>query len=138
MDASAMSNASPITRRRALVAEGRLLVGSILGTPPGRGAISRYVIGVERFQDGIPLAVPAVVRFFPILIRAFEPVGSNGSRFAQRLALAMRVAEATPRGAALMHPHVGSGPIRALVRLAAVGLTEALLLPLRLVLGRRW
>jgi len=132
-----MTTASLIERRRALAAEGRVLVGAILGGPPGRGALRRYVSGAERFQDGIPLSLPAIVRRFPALIRAFEPVGGGGaSRFAQRLALAMRVAEATPRGAALTHPHVGSGLPRALVRLTLTLAAEALLMPPRLILSR--
>ena len=72
----------------------------------------------------------------PALIRAFEPVGAKDSRLGHRLALALRVAEATPRGAALTHP-AGAGALPTLIRLAAIVTAEALLLPLRLVLGRR-
>lgn len=134
-----MSTALLIERRRALAAEGRVLVGAVLGGPPGRGALRRYVAGVERFQDGIPLSLPAAVHRFPALIRAFEPVGGGGgSRFALRLALAMRVAEATPPGAALTHPRRGPGPVMALLRLARIAAAEAALMPLRLILGRRW
>ncbi|CAA7621333.1 hypothetical protein [Magnetospirillum sp. SS-4] len=135
-----MTTASLIERRRALAAEGRVLVGAILARPPGRGALRRYVAGAERFQDGIPLVLPAIVHRFPALIRAFEPVGGGGnaSRFAQRLALAMRVAEATPPGAALTHPVQESGLAAALLRLALIATAEAVLMPVRLILGRRW
>ncbi len=134
-----MTTASLIERRRALAAEGRVLVGAILGGPPGRGALRRYVSGAERFQDGIPLGLPALCHRFPALIRAFEPVGGGGaSRFAQRLALAMRVAEATPPGAALTHPRTGPGLPMALARLAMTVMVETILMPCRLILGRRW
>ena len=124
-----------MTRRRALIAEGKVLVGAILGGAPGSGAIRRYVIGAERFQDGIPLSLPPLVLRCPALIRAFEPMGRRESRMAHRLALALRVAEATPKGAALTHP-AGSGPLPTVARLAVIVLVEALLLPLRLILGR--
>jgi hypothetical protein len=132
-----MSTVSQIFRRRALMAEGRILVGSILGGPPGSGAIRRYVAGAERFQDGVPLSLPWVVRRCPALIRAFEPVGARDSRRGHRLALALRVAEATPRGAALTHP-AGAGLVPTLIRLIAIVATETALMPLRLLLGRRW
>jgi hypothetical protein len=134
-----MTTASLIERRRALAAEGRVLVGAILGSPPGRGALRRYVSGAERFQDGIPLLLPALCHRFPALIRAFEPVGGDkGPRFAQRLALAMRVAEATPRGAALTHSRLGPGLSMAMLRLVGTMSVETILMPVRLILGRRW
>lgn len=131
-----MSTASQISRRRALLVEGRMLVGSILGGSPGSGVIRRYVAGVERFQDGVPLSLPWIVRQCPTLIRAFEPVGARDSRMGHRLALALRVAEATPRGAALTHP-AGAGLVPTLIRLTVIVATEIVLMPLRLLLGRR-
>ena len=136
MTTGATTIAPRIARRRALIAEGRVLIGSILGGAPGAGALRRYAAGAERFQDGVPLPLPRVTRHCPVLIRAFEPVGRGGSPLARRLALALRVAEATPRGAALTHP-AGAGALPTLIRLAAIVTAEALLLPLRLVLGRR-
>lgn len=128
----------PHELRRRLLAEGMALTGAVLGRHPGIGSLRRYARGVADFDGGTPIALPPLAARLPLVVAACEPVGRPESRLARRLALATRVVEATPEGAALTHPAGGRGAIATLARLAAIGLREALLMPLRLVLGRRW
>lgn len=110
--------------RRALLAEAATLLRVVDGRTPSKGALRRYVAGVTLFQGGAPIRLPG---HCPAVVAACEPVGRPQAPLSQRLALALRVAEAMP---------ARPSRVPALARLAVVGAREALLLPLRLVLGR--
>ncbi|MGA3402766.1 MAG: NAD(P)-dependent oxidoreductase [Acetobacteraceae bacterium] len=80
--------------RRAMLAEGRALLAYVLRSRPGRPLLARYV----RAVDGAgPLPLSGLLRRVPRLLRLVEP-RTAGAPLAQRLALAMALAEASPEG----------------------------------------
>lgn len=127
----------PWERRRALLAEGAILLRYMLGRAPSPWAVRLYARGLGKAGLAEPLGLPAILRRCPPALRLMEPLGGDGPLKA-RLYIASLVAEATPGGAAVFYDHRGGSPAAGLARLVPVGLAEALCLPFRLILGRRW
>lgn len=123
-------------RRRRLLVEGRALLISVLGEAPPKGLVRRYARAVERHGDGAAIHLPALAARAPILLSLLEPVGRADSPLSRRLALAVRIATASPVGAARCHPSAAIGLMTVILRLVGVGAREALLFPLRLIFGR--
>lgn len=126
----------PWRTRRALLAEGAVLLRYILGHQPPPLAARRYLRGVAAGANGqTPLMLPAAARSWPALLRLIEPLGVD-SPLASRLYLATLVAEATPGGGDVFYDHAGRGRPGLFLSLAATGATEILCLATRLFSGR--
>lgn len=113
--------------RRALLAEGRTLTRYVLRTQPGGELVRRYVRALTRAGAMSPLALPRAVRSVPGLLRFVEPLDRDAP-LARRLALAARIAEASPTGEAAFGRR---GRTRRLVGLAADAAVEAVAMPVR-------
>ena len=113
--------------RRALLAEGRILTRYVLRTRPDGELVRRYVRALTRAGTVPPLALPRSVRSVPGLLRFIEPLNADAP-LARRLALAARIAEASPAGETALSRH---GRARRLAGLAADGAIEALAMPMR-------
>ncbi len=130
-------------RRRRLIIEATVLGRYLLGRRPAVGAVKRYVAAVLAEADVTPLELPGLVRARPGLLRAFEPWtgwpwhGSGSEKLRRRLSLATRVVEMTPQAAPLFHTYRRQSRLVVIVALAWLVLSEAALLPLRIVAGWR-
>ncbi len=112
--------------RRAVLAEGRALLTSVLRARPGPALLRRYLRAVRNIGGG-PLALSPLLRRAPGLIRFVEPL-SRARPLARRLAIAMTLAEASPEGEAALAP---PGRRAGLARLGLDLLLEILALPAR-------
>jgi nucleoside-diphosphate-sugar epimerase len=116
--------------RKAVLAEGRAVLGYVLRARAGPALLRRYACAVS---GGGPLALPGLLRRAPRLLCLVEPF-ALGSPLAQRLALAMALAEASPEGEQALAR--GSRPAR-LFLLACDLALDAALLPFRIATGWR-
>lgn len=123
-------------RRRRVLVEGRILLSAVLGAPAPAGLARRYARAVERFYGGGAIPLPKLAARMPGFLAIHEPIGRTGTPLARRLALAVRIATASPIGAAKCYPYSERGALVSLLRLGAVAAREALLWPLRLIFGR--
>ena len=126
--------------RRRLIAEGRTLLAYILGRRSSPAMVRRYVRAMRALGLALPLALPAAAHRMPCLLRLWEPVGSGPSELMDRLAMAAAIAETTPEGArmflALHRRPAAVAPLLAGLTLLWLAVTETLVLPFRLLLGR--
>jgi hypothetical protein len=112
--------------RAALLGEGRILLRYVLRTEPGPALLRRYARGLPPNAAALTLGAP--LRRWPALLRLVEPL-DRSAPLARRLALAVRLAEASPEGEAVLARGTRA---RRLANLAGDGAVEALALPLRL------
>jgi NADH dehydrogenase len=122
--------------RRRLLTEGRTLTRYVLGARVPSGVLRRYTRAVLADDDREPLALSSVAQACPALLRWSEPVGATG-RLRKRLALATRIVEMTPQAAPVFHNYKGRPRLAVWIMLAWLIAIEALLLPFRLIRGRR-
>ena len=123
-------------RLRRLVNEGAIVLRYLLGAHPRKELLRRYVRGVLRYGNGRPLALPAPVSWWPPLLRIFEPLGRAGEGdLRTRLDMALRLIEPVAEGARLFYDPKGEG-VRAITGILVTLVAEALILPLRILLGR--
>jgi len=123
--------------RRRLLAEGRTLTRYVLGGASfPSGVLRRYTRAVLADDDREPLTLSLVAQAWPRLLRWSEPVGATG-RLGKRLALATRIVEMTPQAAPLFHNYKDRPRVAVWMMLAWLIAIEALLLPVRLIRGRR-
>ena len=123
-------------RRRRLIAEGRTLCTYVLGRRTAESTVRRYVRAVLAESDPRPLALPGVVWVWPRLMRLFEPPGGNG-RLERRFEIATRIVEMTIEAAPRFHLYETRPRWISFLAIAGTVGIEALLLPVRAVLGRR-
>lgn len=122
-------------RRRRLIAEGAALTAYVLGRRPAPSTVRRYARAVLASGDPAPLDLPGLFRAWPSLLRAFETPGGSG-RLRRRLDTATRIVEMTPQAAPRFHLYERRPRAIAMADLAWTVAAEALLLPLRAILGR--
>ena len=122
--------------RRRLLAEGRTLARYVLGAPVPSGVLRRYTRAVLADDDREPLTLSLVAQACPGLLRWSEPIGATG-RLRRRLALATRIVEMTPQAAPVFHNYRDRPRLAVWIMLAWLIAIEALLLPFRLIRGRR-
>ncbi|MBT3766397.1 MAG: NAD-dependent epimerase/dehydratase family protein [Rhodospirillales bacterium] len=132
---SAFAQENPKNRRR-LLREGRALLTYVTGRSVRESLIRRYVRAVEATRGSIPLNLPGIVYGWPGLMRIFEPIGGAG-RVADRLAIAMVIAETTPEGAKDFCALDQRSWLISIFELGVLLAVEAVFLPLRILLGRR-
>lgn len=130
--------ASAPGRLRRLVREGAAMLHYLLGERPSAKLLRRYVRGVLRFGNATHVALPAPVRWWPPLLRAVEPVSMDqGHGLRARLDLAARVIEASPEGVSRYYAWRGEGRTTTVLNIFLTLGVEALLFPVRLILGHR-
>jgi dTDP-4-amino-4,6-dideoxygalactose transaminase len=128
--------------KSAIAMEGTVLLHYVLGHKPDPKMVELYVYAIQMtVSSPVPLRLPRVAKRFPRLLRLFEPVmlrrsGKTAHPFRGRLAEASRIADIG--FAPLFYDYQGTGFLRSVVGVAAVGLLEATILPIRLVFGRLW
>lgn len=124
-------------RRRRLIAEGTILLRYIAGARPRMGMVIKYVRGVERFAGGRPAVLPGPPKWCPALMALWEPVGADvNSELWNRAQLALQVADASGDSGFSAYDYRGDGVLKSLWRFLVAAVTEVLLLPVRLILGR--
>ncbi len=126
-----LATIEPSRRRRLLLAEGRALVGYVLGSRAPSALVRRYVRAVQAEEDLQPIGLSRVVRAWPALLRVIEPLGQPSLRLSRRLAIATRIVEMTPQGAQRFHDYRGRAAWVAWPLLACLLAFEAALMPLR-------
>jgi len=122
--------------RRQLLREGRALLKYVTSRSVGGTLMRRYTRAVEVTRRSVPLRLPGIVYKWPALMRIFEPVGGAGA-VADRLAIAMVIAETTPEGAKEFCALEKQSWLLSTVELVVLLTAEALLMPLRILIGRR-
>jgi NADH dehydrogenase len=123
-------------RRRNLARECQSLLHYILGQAPPKAMVRRFIRGIERHGNGMPLGLSNVQCRWPLALRLSEPLGRAGSGrddLATRLEMAAILAESEPVGAALMYDYKGSGPVRTVLAAGGVAFIEGPLLALRFI-----
>lgn len=116
--------------RKAMLAEGRALLAYVLRARPGRALLVRYV----RALDGAgPMPLNGLLRRVPRLLCLAEACAA-GTPLAQRLALAVALAEASPEGE---HALAAGSRTTRLGWLACDFALDAVLLPFRMIIARR-
>ena len=132
---SALAQENPRNRRQLLY-EGRALLTYVTGRSTRGTLMRRYVRAVEATRGSVPLRLPSIVYGWPALLRLFEPVGGAG-RVADRLAIAMVLAETTPEGAKDFCALEQRSWFLSTLELGVLLAIEAIFLPLRILFGRR-
>jgi nucleoside-diphosphate-sugar epimerase len=132
---SAFSKENPRNRRQ-LLQEADTLLRYIMQRRAGSVLRRRYTRAVEAAQEGIPIRLSWAVGRWPPLLRLFEPIGGAGV-IADRLAIAMSIAETTPEGARKFCSLEKRSWLVSGLGLVGVLMIEGLLLPIRLLLGQR-
>ncbi len=121
--------------RLALLKEGNILFRYLMAGAPRPIMLRLYARAMEREGDVRPLRLPAAAIRWPALLAVFEPVLGT-TPLARRLYLATLILDARPEGARRLYDFEGSGLGAVLLAIVRVGVTEALLMPSRLLLGR--
>ena len=127
-------------RRRAReTSEGAALLSYVLGAPPRRATLRRFLRGWRHLEFGAPLLPEAVLRC-PPLLRVLEPLpGDRRPRavaLRARLVAAAFIADTEPGRSGKLYAYAAAGRAVAWPRLLATGVTEACLLLPRLVISR--
>jgi len=125
-------------RRRLLIEEGRVMLSSILKGRPPTFLIRRYVRNVEKLSDGSPLTIPFLIKRWPSLIRAVEPVfgGEAADRLRQRIQLAITLVDSSREGAQRLYNYNGASRFISIIGLLGLVMTEIALLVVRLALAK--
>jgi nucleoside-diphosphate-sugar epimerase len=132
---SAFAQENPKNRRQ-LLHEGRALLTYVTGRSARGNLMRRYAKAVESTGGSTPLRLPGIVFGWPALMRVFEPVGGAGG-VADRLAIAMVIAETTPEGAKDFCALEQRSWLFSTFELGVLLAVEAVFLPLRILFGRR-
>ena len=123
--------------RKAVLAEGRVLLAFVLGAKPDNALLRRYAravaaAGSDASSDG-PLSLSRALRAAPGLVRFVEPL-RPGAPLRRRLALATALAEASPDGERALSRR---GRPASLMALAANVALDGFAMPVRLLASLR-
>ena len=119
--------------RKAVLAEGRVLLAFVLGAKPGNALLRRYARAVAVTGSGGPLPLSRPLRVAPGLVRFVEPL-RPGAPLRRRLALATALAEASPDGERALSRR---GRPASLMALAANMALDGAAMPVRLLASLR-
>lgn len=117
-------------RRRRQLREAKALLTYVLRQAPPSSLLRRYVHAIDAlYVADEPLALPALVRRFPMLLAAYERAAGNqkNSKFRFRLSSAILIAEASPLGARRFMLSHAIHPITALFQMAIAVTKEGLM-----------
>jgi nucleoside-diphosphate-sugar epimerase len=117
--------------RKAVLAEGRVMLRYVLRQAPGGELTRHYARALKAIGAHGPLPLPRLLRASPVLLRVIEPI-DRAAPLSRRLALATALAEASPEGEDVLAS--AGGLIRIISGIADLFL-DTLLLPLRLLAG---
>ena len=98
--------------------------------------VRRYVRATEATRGGVPLWLPRIIYTWPTLLRLLEPIGSTGLT-ADRLAIAMRIVETVPESVADFCVLKKKPWLVSCAELVGLIVIEAVLMPVRFLLGLR-
>jgi hypothetical protein len=115
--------------RKAVLAEGRVMLRYVLRQAPGGELTRHYARALKAIGAHGPLPLPRLLRASPVLLRVIEPI-DRAAPLSRRLALATALAEASPEGEDVLAS--AGGLIRIISGIADLFL-DTLLLPLRLL-----
>ena len=119
--------------RKAVLAEGRVLLAFVLGAKPGNALLRRYARAVAAAGADGPLSLSRPLRAAPGLVRFVEPLRPGAPR-RRRLALATALAEASPDGERALSRR---GRPASLMALAANVALDGVAMPVRLLASLR-
>ena len=126
-------------RHAGPIAEGAALLNYVLGEPPRRKTLRRFLRGWRHLEFGAPL-LPAVALRCPALLRVFEPLPGDARPRAialrTRLVAAAFVADTEPGRSGRLYAYTPAGRAMAWPRLLATGVAEACLLLPRAIISR--
>ena len=129
------------TVSRPFLVEGRILMRYLLGSSPSRRMLTLYTRSLTSDPGSRVLRLPALVRAWPPLLRALEPLPGSAAGtglFKERLHRAQLIIEAFPSGAVQIYDYFGDARHRILGRLLQTAVIEAVFLPSRWVWGIIW
>ncbi len=115
--------------RRAVIAEGVVLLRYVLGARPALVLLRRYLRWIERSRNGRALALPSWLFAWPAGLRMLDQRAwlERWPELDGRLAASTAIAEASPEGAnRFLAIDRKTGPLIAMLRLAGVGVAEGL------------
>lgn len=131
--------------RRLLLREATIVMRYLTRMRPSSTVLRHYVRGVLAYDGGQPIPLPLPVRLMPSLLALWDPVAalvgspdSLASRRQKRIAMALRLSEATREGAALMYQYSHQSRVMKGAKLLAVLILETLFLPVRVVATLLW
>ncbi len=127
-----------MTDSNALAHEAHTLLTYVTGARPPADMVELYCKAVDRQAASRPLALPALLRRFPSLLRAGEPVVRRNSLLADRIYMATLIAETQSHGSRRLYSYHKTNPVIAAVRICAAMLVEALLLAPRILISIVW
>ena len=114
----------------------------IIGKPPSRFLIRRYVYALRAQGKAKPIALPGAVVLCPSLMRLLEPIGSPrtglASDFQGRLKLASVLAECSTEGVSAFCNTGQDSRSLVVTSLFWNLIVEAAVFPVRLICSRRW
>lgn len=113
--------------RRAVLAEGRAFLRYVLRAEPGSALLRRYARAVRNSSTPGALRLLRLFVRMPRLIRLIEPI-NGGSVLAQRLAIALALAEASPQATSALE---SSSRLPRLLALTCDLIIETLVFPAR-------
>jgi nucleoside-diphosphate-sugar epimerase len=122
--------------RRQLLREADTLLRYITRRRAGSVLRRRYSRAIEAARGNVPIRLPWIVGWWPPLLRLFEPIGGVGV-IADRLAIAMSIAETTPEGAREFCLLEKRSWLVSGLGLVGVLVIEVILMPIRMLLGQR-
>jgi NADH dehydrogenase len=118
---------------RALIAEGQVVIGYIMGGRPPAVLVRRYMRAVRALGDLEPLEISRSIKIFPSLLKFQEPLPSSESRLSKRLRIAVSIVEMSPEGATLFAAYAPSSQVMWMLQMILPLALEAVLLPLRML-----
>lgn len=122
---------------RALIFEGRILLGYLAGERPSPVLVRRYVRALQNLGEQRPLTLPGLVQKFPTLLRFMEPVTVSSDGISpclnRRLEIALSVLEMSPQGARLFSAYTPANKLLKWGRLFLTLVVECFALPVRLL-----
>jgi len=124
---------------RRQLREARVLLTYILRQPPPSSLLRRYVNAVTALYGAdAPIAFPALIEQFPVLIAALEGAAAKqkASRLRSRLSCAVLIAEASPLGSKRFMRDRPVGPVMALFAIGAAVAKDSLMRIGSLILAR--
>ncbi|UFS73437.1 NAD(P)-dependent oxidoreductase [Tardiphaga sp. 37S4] len=124
---------------RRQLREARVLLTYILRQSPPASLLRRYVNAVTALYGAdAPIAFPAILEQFPVLIAALEGAAAKqkASRLRSRLSCAVLIAEASPLGSKRFMRDRPVGPVMALFAIGAAVAKDSLMRIGSLILAR--
>ena len=120
-------------------AEGRALLHYVLGEPPEDALVDRYSAALQSYGLLNSRKLPSIFVQLPFLVRFVEPVFKPSCLFLAdldaKLTVATAVAEASTQGAREFCSEQDSSAIATIRSLCWLGILEAVLFPVRLVIN---